>query len=252
MAHFAGNSIYTGGALSAERDRLRSLLPDLPRWIETRDLLSCRTCPLHVDPQAEQPSFVVVDDVLGKMASVVGHPAAALIREAVADSRELLAFQENVTHVRSALPEWRAEGAILHVLDRGPEAPAPPRHATRYLRPGEVRSLNHLDPELLEELAAAEDEGVEIAAAFDGELPVAFCYAGAASETLWDVAIDTALPYRRRGFAQAAAYHVIGDQADRGLTPVWGALETNVASIGLARKLGFVEVDRIWVLVPTL
>jgi hypothetical protein len=33
----------------------------------------------------------------------------------------------------------------------------------------------------------------------------------------------------------------------RGKTAVWGAAASNPASANLARRLGFVEVDRVWV-----
>jgi hypothetical protein len=34
----------------------------------------------------------------------------------------------------------------------------------------------------------------------------------------------------------------------KGKSAVWGALEGNRASAGLARRLGFVERDKLWVL----
>jgi hypothetical protein len=37
-----------------------------------------------------------------------------------------------------------------------------------------------------------------------------------------------------------------GEQAS-GRDPVWGADEANVASLRLAKRLGFVPVDEIWV-----
>jgi hypothetical protein len=35
-----------------------------------------------------------------------------------------------------------------------------------------------------------------------------------------------------------------------GKEPVWGALESNAASMGLAAKLSFVPVDRVFVFEP--
>jgi hypothetical protein len=39
--------------------------------------------------------------------------------------------------------------------------------------------------------------------------------------------------------------------ADRGKAAVWGAVEGNRASANLAGRLGFVEVDQLWVLTRT-
>lgn len=233
-----------------DRQRLRAALPDEPRWAETRDLLSDEVCPVHLDPAGPAHSYIVVDDGGARMASVVGRPRADLIRLAVSESGELLAFSENIDHVRAALPTWSAERALLHVLPDWREAARPPAYPTRYLRAAEVGALAHVASELRAELQEAADEGVEILTALDGSLPVAFCYAGATTETLWDVAIDTARSHRRRGFAESVALGLIQGQAKRGLAPVWGAVESNTASLGLARKLGFVEVDMLWVLTP--
>jgi RimJ/RimL family protein N-acetyltransferase len=71
--------------------------------------------------------------------------------------------------------------------------------------------------------------------------PVSFCYPVWQTETLWDVSIETLETYRRRGFAARAARTMIRHMRQTGRAPVWGALDTNVASRALAAKLGFVE-----------
>jgi len=77
------------------------------------------------------------------------------------------------------------------------------------------------------------------------ERPVAFCYAAVQTETLWDVAVDTLAEHRRRGLAAACFTALARHMNDRGLSPVWGSLDDNVASMKLARKLGFVPVARL-------
>ncbi|HEY1013445.1 MAG TPA: GNAT family N-acetyltransferase, partial [Herpetosiphonaceae bacterium] len=89
------------------------------------------------------------------------------------------------------------------------------------------------------ELAAAAAGGAEIAALLDGGRPVAFCYAGSLTETLWDVSIDTLPAERRRGYAGQCAAWLIRRWAARGKAPVWQAVTDNPPSWRLALKLGF-------------
>jgi GNAT superfamily N-acetyltransferase len=120
------------------------------------------------------------------------------------------------------------------------------RGLVRRVSHGELAGWPEIPEDLREELRDAEAE-TPIFAAFAGERPAAFCYAGAVSETLWDVAIDTLEPYRRQGFGTRCAAFVIEHMRAAGKEPVWGSLVSNVASSSLAAKLGFVPVDTIFV-----
>ena len=91
-----------------------------------------------------------------------------------------------------------------------------------------------------------------IAAAFVNRQPVSFCYAGAMTESLWDVSIDTLPGYRRRGYAALCVTYLIYHMLAKGRHPVWQALEDNPASWRLARKLGFVPVDELALFEPHL
>jgi RimJ/RimL family protein N-acetyltransferase len=62
---------------------------------------------------------------------------------------------------------------------------------------------------------------------------------------LWDVSIDTLEEHRGRSLGAAAVRFMIEYMRGEGRDPVWGALESNRASLRLAAKLGFVPVDRI-------
>lgn len=74
---------------------------------------------------------------------------------------------------------------------------------------------------------------------------MAFCYAGATTESLWDVAIDTLEAHRRKGHATRAFTFMARHMAAQGKQPVWQALEENPASWRLAEKLGFEAVDEL-------
>lgn len=112
----------------------------------------------------------------------------------------------------------------------------------------EIAAQDHLPDDLLSELSDAAEDGITVVAAFDGLLPVAFAYVASETGSLWDVSIDTIQSHRRQGYAAAAVLHLMRKMREKGKAAVWGALESNRASASLARRLGFVENDRLWVL----
>ncbi len=58
--------------------------------------------------------------------------------------------------------------------------------------------------------------------------------------------MDTLAGHRRRGYAEWCIACLIRHLRVRGKELVWGAVETNVASMRLAAKLGFAPVDRVF------
>jgi hypothetical protein len=156
-------------------------------------------------------------------------------------------FPENFEQVRALLSDFLAESAII--FSAPPLLPPYPTYPCRQIGHDEIAPLQHLPADLLGELLDVADAGCPVAAAFDGTLPVSFCYVASETHALWDVSIDTIATHRRKGFAAAAAIHLMYLMKQRGKTAVWGALASNLASRNLALRLGFVEVDRIWVFV---
>ena len=159
---------------------------------------------------------------------------------------QLLAFTDNIERVVYLLPEFEAE---LATVFSAPEQlpPAPPRRC-REINLSDIAALAHLPDDLVAELSGVAEDGVQVVAAFDGALPVAFAYVASETESLWDVSIDTVQSHRRQGYAAAAVVHLMWSMRKKGKSAVWGALESNPASANLARRLGFVENDRLWVL----
>ena len=88
-------------------------------------------------------------------------------------------------------------------------------------------------------------EGSSISAAFVDGSPVAFCYAGAVTESLWDVAVDTVRAHRRKGHAGACVAHRVRLMRGQGKEPVWQAELNNPPSWRLAEKLGFEPIDEL-------
>ena len=154
---------------------------------------------------------------------------------------------ENADWVTLALPNWTSESATLHVLGDLSLLPESSSESVRLLNPGEICAISDLPFTLREELEIESCAGTTIAAAWLAEPPVAFCYAGAVTETLWDVAIKTLTPYRRRGYATKCFHYLARLMAQDGKQPVWGATKSNLASARLAAKLGFVAVDSLLV-----
>jgi len=87
--------------------------------------------------------------------------------------------------------------------------------------------------------------GQAVAVVLEEGVPVSLCYPALVTESFWDVTIETVEGYRRGGRAVAAFLRLESEMRDSGLEPVWGALESNAASLALAAKLGFERVGAI-------
>jgi RimJ/RimL family protein N-acetyltransferase len=242
---------------AAESARLAALLPDVPRFVETRAMLLGGDCEvLGLEEDAASPSFVVCDGEKD-LVSVVGDPAREAIAEAVArtgNAGAVIAMPENVSRVAQAVPGREPQFAILHLLGEAERLPvATEDKPVRFLSgPEELRLLPPgLRAELRAELERALRKHTPAVAAFLEDVPVSFCYVASETEGLWDVSIDTLEEHRGRGYAARCAAYMIRHMHDTaGKEPVWGALESNVPSMRLAAKLGFVPVDRVFVFEP--
>jgi len=225
------------------RQRCLSMVPDLPLWVETRDLLLWAGSKLVEN--TTQNGFLVwsPEDEIG---SVVGEPNSNALAHAAKDVSELLAFEDNIKQVEAMLLDFDTESAT--VFSEPKLIPSAPPHECREISSGEISAFKHLPNDLLSELNDAAEEDVTIVAAFDGKLAVAFAYVASQTESLWDVSIDTIRSHRRQGFATAAAIHLMSKMRQEGKSAVWGAMESNLASWHLAKRLGFVEYGKLWVL----
>lgn len=216
-------------------------LPDEPRYVEAHGIAS--------DPASWQrelgPGFAVGSD-RARLVVVCGEAdAGATLRLARAHPRHtfLVTTDDLAATLRGA--GRGVERAILHTL-RDP-ARLPELEGAAALPPD--ASLAHLPDELREELAAALPHGTVWAAWVDGA-PVSFAYAPWRSARWFDVSVDTLAPARQLGLGTIVAAAMIRGERARGREPVWGADEQNLASLRLARRLGFRAVDELWVAPP--
>jgi GNAT acetyltransferase-like protein len=199
-------------------------LPDLPRWVEAHGI-------------AADPTSWIRD-------GAVGNPRAKLIvitDDARARADELQREFPDHTILAVEAPALPHAKALLHTL---PDPDSLPDDEGAALL-GDA-SLDHVPPALADELRAA----TRVWAAWVDGLPVCFAYAPWRSETLFDVSVDTLPSARQLGLATIVAAAMISDERAAGREPVWGADEDNVASRRLAHRLGFVEVDAIYVIPP--
>jgi hypothetical protein len=221
------------------------LLPDIPRFVETRAMLLGGYGEVFGLAEGDGGLDFVALDREGGLACVVGRPGRGEIARAVScvEGCDVLAFPENVAYVMDAVPEREAQPATLHVLGGDERLPAVPEGRVRLV--GSPEGLDHAPPELRAELEVALRRSSVAATVADGLL-VSFCTA-LPTEGLWDVGIDTLAPYRRGGHAELCVSFMVRHMREGGREPFWGALESNAPSMRLASKLGFVPVDRVFV-----
>jgi RimJ/RimL family protein N-acetyltransferase len=159
---------------------------------------------------------------------------------------EIVARESEFQRAGPLPPGWIAETAIVHEEPQEVAVPPAPRAVT-FFNESDTPDLRHVPMELRRELEDALAFS-PVAAALDGDVPVSFCYSGWETETLWDVSIDTLAPWRKRGFAAAAAVALMTHMRQRGKRAAWAALESNVPSLAVARRLGFRPVGRLAVI----
>lgn len=216
-------------------------LPDEPRWVEAHGLAS--------DPTSWQRplgSGFAVGNVAAKLAVIAGSPEPEAVMALAAEHATatlIVTTEELLAALRIA--GRGVERAILHTL---PDPSVLPDLDGATPLPADA-SLDHVNPALVEELAAVRGRMPIWTSYVDGA-PVAFSYAPWRSTHWFDVSVDTIPAARQLGLGTIVAAAMIRDERAHGREPVWGAYESNTASLRLAERLGFVPVDEIWVATP--
>ena len=210
-------------------------LPDEPRWVEAHGIAA--------DPTSwrrELGTGGAVGSDRARLAVVFGEADPTAVVSLALDLPEytfLVVTDELAAALRTRRPN--VERAILHTL---PEPHALPDFEGAILLEDKTR----IPPALVDELRHADRVWT---AYVDGE-PVSFAYAPWRSTRWFDISIDTVPGARQLGLATIVAAAMIRDERAQGREPVWGADEGNVASLRLAKRLGFVAVDELWVAPP--
>lgn len=226
---------------------LLSRLPERARYVEARSMALEDRCETRGAGRPEDP-LLVVETSGGGLAILLGAPEQGLLASASADPaiRSVLIEPEHAAAAAGELPGFSAERAQLFELPLS-EAEAMPADepGVRMLSRNDLPSLAHL-PEVLREEILRVFPRAHVAAAFEGGMAASIAYS-VETEALWDVSIDTLEAFRGRGLAARTTRWLIGHMARHGKRPIWGAVESNAASLALARRLGFRRVDEIFV-----
>lgn len=213
-------------------------VPDEPRWVEARAMLQGGA------PVTPAGRGWLVRDEDERLSAAVGDVDAAEVARLARPETLLCAIERDDVARALAARGWQAERAILHTL---PDPGALPDDEGAALLPPDL-SLDHLPAELAAELALARRDGIPIHAVWVDGVPVSFAYAPWRTERWFDIGVDTAPGARQLGLATRAAAAMIRAERAAGREPVWGAAESNLASLRLAARLGFVAVDALWLI----
>jgi hypothetical protein len=251
-------------------------VPDIPQWMDTRGMLVTgrATVSFPPDPDFAADGFVV-ELASRALLSALDNPPPALIADralAMAGDVNLLCAPDTAAVVARALPTWISQPVRLQALPARMAWEARPDDEVSIFTLADAPNLEDVPLTLRRELtdaleghpvgrfvpgtlpprspADAAPTPTPIAAAWADGRPAAFCYPVLQTESLWDVSVETLVEYRGRGLAGRAARAMIRHMRGRGKAPVWGALESNVASLSVARQLGFVDAGRLAVFTP--
>lgn len=138
--------------------------------------------------------------------------------------------------------------ALLKPVHRYPNA------AVRLLTPEDVTRLAKAPAEVqgngYKTHAAMVTDGIAAGAIVDNNI-VAIAHTYAENNLHADIGVSTIEAWREKGFATAAASLVAQEIQASGKVPVWSCGEDNIASLRVAEKLGFTEVDRRTYVIPT-
>ncbi len=223
-------------------------LPDVHRWVEPRALLLRATCDVFGYQEAPELSVIVRDED-GETLFVIGNPGVPVVKSVLRQSpnvREVVATQQYATKLVGLLPGWSRTTIFVHRLRDSARLVVNVGVVETMIRPLVTR-IEGMDLDLSREFERNANDHW-IATAFTPQrVPIAGCYAGAITETLWDVAVDTAKAYRRQGYARSCVAHMVMKMRKEAQPkePVWQAAEDNPASCRLAKKLGFERVDEL-------
>lgn len=205
---------------------------------------------LWIDGEPAAPSAVLVESTL-----VPGEPQgfgdgdALLQLLAEADGWSCVEIDDRLNREieQNFTNRWGLASRLIDVIHELNEPVAIHEHPlVRRLTPTETLELPAAEVDLIPDrrlVASAAEHGRFFAAVDDGVI-VGHGGSLAAGRVFGDVSVQVAGARRRKGIATACASRACQALQGEGLTPVWGTSAENIASLAVARKLGFVETAR--------
>jgi len=236
-----------------ERQALAEALGDTPHTVGSVHVLRRGLCSAYVAGTADKPAAAVVQSHFCRTEPVGFGSSADLLWGllTMVDGWDCFLVNSECSHRVAELMRSYTGGQVrfIHDLSFRLDCPAkrftdpsarlltPRDSALLAAAPAEVAGSGYRDAgELLTQgiaAAAIVDEGI-----------VSIAYTAARSEKYADIGVHTLEPFRRRGLARAAASLVAARVQEQGQTPVWSTGDFNMASLSIARQLGFTETSR--------
>ena len=200
--------------------------------------------------EPRNPTCALIQDLAEGPTYLGGSLSPGILREAFAILR---AYQEVVVclwagdPLLAALPEGPYyEGAAIDFWDRSPAvdlgrlAVLPPGYSMRRIDRVLARAIDGFDYYVAmfgtAERAIRDMIGYCV---MQGEAVVCQAVAAPLTRGVAEMGIETATAYRQRGLATAASAYVIRECEAQGYRTFWNSAQQNVASVALARRLGY-------------
>lgn len=228
--------------MTTVREALLERVPDEPRHVDLRGLLLRDDVECRPDVSGADGYVVCVPAL--QLACCWGDPpdeALDLVAASATRGTQIVYDETLEERVASRFEALARERIHFFALPGGAD-PAPRRGgeaaAVDIVEPGGNPGFAHLPDRLAAEMRDALGRTFVAMAVVEGR-PVAFCYPHHETERYWDVSVDTLEAFRRRGYAADAFRGACARLRQAGKEPVWGSLESNAASMGMARALGF-------------
>jgi hypothetical protein len=230
--------------LSIDCRKVLELVPDAPCFLETRSIL---LDPAHARVCGESLSDCVVWHSETGLMTILGEPGPNLIADTIADSGEVATLLADLPHaatVAESIPGWELHTAqrLVYAEDRIHH----PQNGVRVetVARSEFAATASLPERIVRQVAESATKGA-VAAVWIGCELASVCYTGWQTESLCDVAVFTQPRHRGKGYAAAAAFRLIRLIQSSGRRACWFTDESNLVSLGLARRLGFRRSERV-------
>jgi hypothetical protein len=218
------------------REALLAQVPDVPRTVDLRALLQNPSSEVFSD----SGGALVLERAIG-LGVIHGFPAMGLVNPALEHISELLSPEP----FRDIHPGWVwARGVVMTLRDEA-ALQLWQKQAQGVVVPFDASMLEQTPESLRDLLHLSLERGKATCALVEGQ-PVAFACVPLGTENRYDLSVDTLEAHRCRGYARMAAAVLIGMEREDGREPMWGALESNPASIRAGMALGFRPVDHLW------
>jgi hypothetical protein len=221
--------------MSTHRSSLLVRLPDEPQWH------AFHACLLRNSTRIESVGRDAwwIEDAGLEMSFGLGAPDGSEFDSLVRSSGSVLVPAADRSAWQAALPSWHAHPGTCHTHPAPGTLSGAANPVARICSPGESIDTQGLPVALVPLLIELSSRRLPMACVEkDGKLQ-AICFTCFVTPTHWDVSVETLPSARRQGLARQAFLALAADQLAQGRRPIWGCLDSNSASMGMARSLGF-------------